>query len=299
MIKNTDLSYIAGYIDGDKCFYIGKRKRKNTISPTLQTNIIIVSVNPKVLEWIQSLFEGSISSRKQGPEKHKRLYNYVLRKTRAIPFVNMIIHFLVEKRQEAAIFIKYATMCNPKENNFYINEMKKLKKSSNLVYKELKEELEPYKNTVIPSDEDFAYLAGFIDAECCLSIQKDLPKGKPNHTYKTCLTCSNTKAPIFKWLLQRFGGFIFFVKRNKPGSNQRDQFMWRISGATLAKILPKIYQFLKHKKPVCRELMNLSATILPNGGDRQSESFKSRYAQILAKREEIVTKIHILNSKGT
>jgi len=298
MIKNTDLAYISGYIDGDGCFHIGKRKRKNTISPTLLSSIIIVSVNPEILGWIKSLIGGSIHLNNKVPKGHKPIYHYTLRKTRAVPFAKSILNFLIEKREEAEIFINSATAKNQQENEIFISKMQIVKNFCNLIHKELKAELEPFKKTVEPSTEDFAYLAGFIDAECCLTVQRYHSNGKPNYLYKIVLSCNNTKSTVFKWLLQRFGGSVNFINRKKPNNNQRDQLQWRLVSASLAKILPKIYPFLRHKKPVCNELMKLSATILPNGGARHTEAFRSQYSQVLKVREEITTKIHLLNSKG-
>ncbi len=162
----------------------------------------------------------------------------------------------------------------------------------------MKQEFEFSGNTIVPTKENFAYLAGLIDAECCLGIQKYNSENRPNSLYKIQLQCNNTKAPIFKWLLERFGGQIHFIDRKTKDFSQRNQLTWRLTSRALADILHQIYPFLKYKKTVCKELIKFNETSLPNGGDRQSENFKILYSKIIKKRERIVRRVHDLNQKG-
>lgn len=299
-ITNTQLAYIAGYIDGDGCFDIRKELYKNRTNSKYPATIIISSVNPEVLYWIHSIFGGSIqhNSRIKFPGR-KSIYYYHLKKTESPYLAQKIIPYLVEKIDEAKTFINFATSKSIDERNDHIKSMKILKESTNLVSPMHKIEFEALRNTIIPTEEDFAYLAGFIDAECNLGIQKYKPKGRPNYTYKILLQCNNTKAPAFKWLLQRFGGNIHFINRNEADSSRRNQLAWRLSGRALEPILSRIYVFLRHKKPVCEELIKFYATTLPNGGARHTETFRNAYSQVVEEREIIVDRIHKLNLKGT
>lgn len=295
-IKQTDFSYLAGYIDGDGCFFVSKVTNKNRTSYKFPQSIVISSVNKEVLIWCKQLHGGSISTKYDTPKGQKPLHHYSLRKLKAVPLARNIYPYLVEKREEAHIFIDFATSKNVEEKFNLISKMHILKDDTNLVSKTNKEQFEQFKNTITPTIEDFAYLAGFIDAECCLNISKYKPKSGPNFTYKIMLQCNNTKTPVFKWLLQRFGGHINFIDRQKY--KFKDQLCWRLSGNALSKILDKIYPFLKHKKPVCEQLMKFYETTLLNGGARHTEIFRSQYAEVLKTREEIVAKVHKLNSKG-
>ncbi len=99
--------------------------------------------------------------------------------------------------------------------------------------------------------------------------------------------------------MQRFGGHLGFVDRKTKNPKHRNQFIWRLNSASLARILSEIHPFLKHKKPICEELMKFSKLILPNGGARHTETFRRSYARILKEREIIVKKVHLLNLKGT
>jgi len=297
--KQTDYAYIAGYIDGDGCFNIERRIVKYVMSFKFPQAIIISSVNMEVLEWCKSNWGGSIHTQKIVPKNNKPLHRYTLRKFRAIPFTKKTLPHLVEKIEEADIFLRFAnSKCNA-ERFKLISKIKIIKDVSNLVSKHHKKEFEQYKNTIKPSEEDFAYLSGFIDAECSLNIQKYKPKERPNYVYKIILQCNNTKAPIFKWLLERFSGQIHFIDRLTHQKARKNQLTWRLSGKALSKLLPKIYPFLKHKKPVCEALIDFYNTTLPNGGARHTEIFRSQYADVIKIREEIVTKVHKLNLKGT
>lgn len=225
-----------------------------------------------------------------------------MNKKDGLRFTQIIKPYLVEKIDEARIFINFV-ISNSSVRNIHrqclIEQINSIKNSTNLVSASHKEEFETARNTISPTIEDFAYLAGFIDAECCLGIQKYRSKNKPNYLYKIQLQCNNTKAPVFKWLLERFGGQIHFIDRSIKFINHRDQLAWRLTSASLSNILSKIHPFLKYKKPVCEELIKFTNITLPNGGARHTEKFRDAYAKILEERECIVNQIHILNQKGT
>jgi hypothetical protein len=295
-INKTNLSYLAGYIDGDGCFFISKTTNKNRTAYKFPQTIIITSVNKEILTWCKQLHNGSISTKYDVPKGQKPLHHYKLRKLKAVPLARNIYPYLVEKREEAHVFLDFATSKNVGEKFNLISKMHILKYDTNLVSRSHIEEFEQSKNTITPTIEDFAYFAGFIDAECCLGISKYKPKKGINYTYKIMLQCNNTKTPVFKWLLERFGGHIHFIDRQKY--KNRNQLAWRLSGKALSKILDKIYPFLKHKKPVCEQLIEFYSTTLINGGARRTESFRSQYAEVLKTREKIVANVHKLNSKG-
>lgn len=297
-INTQDLAYIAGYIDGDGCFFIGKEQRKQRLAPKYVISIIISSVNKCTLESFKKQFGGSVRRVQKAHDNSKAQYHFSIKKNNSIKLIHKIMPYLVEKKEEAKIALTFAESNNNFEKEALINKMRAVKDTSNLVSKHHITEFEPFKNTINPTNNDFAYLAGFIDAECCFSIQKDKPKNKPNHTYKIMLSCNNTKAPVFKWLLERFGGWINFVNRLKTQKARKNQLLWRLTAKNLSKILDKIYPYLRYKKPVCQELINFYNTTMPNGGARHTETFRIHYESVLKIREDIVKKVHLLNLKG-
>lgn len=213
-------------------------------------------------------------------------------------FAQSILSYLVEKREEAEVFIHFANAESNDEKMLCINKMKILKKYTNLVLESHKPEFEAIRNTITPSLEDLAYLAGFIDAECSFGIQKYRAKNKPNNLFKGFLHCNNSKAPVFKWLLQRFGGRINFIDRSSYRPNHRNQLAWRLSSAALATMIKTISPLLKQKQPVCKEMIKFNSLVLMNGGARHTDIFREAYAKNIEEREKIVEKIHALNKKG-
>lgn len=296
MIKSTDLAYAAGYFDGDGCFHIGKTRSDNRIR--YRAAFIINSTEVENVQWFQKIFGGKISSRKRRKSNHKIIYRYVLAGQETRVF-DPIFHFLIEKRKEFIFFKLFRESSDIFSKESLIEELSNYKNSFNLVERIHIKELNYIKKTAALIEEDFAYLAGFVDAECCLCIQKSFSKNRPNATYKIQLQCNNSKYPTFEWIAKRFGGQFHFIDRSKY-RNHRNQITWRLSSAALYPILQKIQPFLKHKKPVCDELIKFYQTTFRRSGrpSPNSAHFTEFYRPILEEREAIFHKIQQLNKKG-
>ncbi len=272
MIKKTDLSYAAGYIDGDGCFYIEKLFVENRFK--YRCFMVINTTEIENVQWFQKIFGGTLSSKASIKQGHKPIHRLVI-KGKNLDILKNVEPYLVEKLAEFQLFEKFR---NPEYKEFrdsLIDEMNVLKHQSNLIQVSIKNEVECMRNTIVPSIEDFAYLSGFIDAECCLSINKSKTKNRPNSTYKILLQCNNTKSPCFYWISQRFGGQFHFIDRSKYVNN-RNQMCWRISSDSLSQILKNIIDFLIHKKPVCQELINFSDE------NKKPIEFAMNYDELLA-----------------
>ncbi len=296
--ENNKLAYFAGYLDGDGCFFIGFENSKKRLKPKRVATIVINSVTLNTLQYFKKIFGGSVQIAKQEHDNKKTLYRYTLKKRNIINFIHKLVPFLCEKKEEALLLVKFIQTSELEAANNLIQEMRIKKDVENLISKHHKNVFEKLRNQINPSETDFAYLAGFIDAECNFGIQKYKPKNKPNYVYKIILQCNNTKAPVFKWLIERFGGQIHFIDRLTHLKSRKNQLTWRLSGKALSKILDNVYPFLQNKKQVCEELIKFYDTTLINGGARHTEEFRESYQEVLRIREEIVSKIHKLNLKG-
>lgn len=295
MIKSTDLAYAAGYTDGDGCFHVGKIHSENRIR--YRSFFVINTTELENVQWFQAKFGGTISTKPRRKSNHKIIYRYVL-KGKNVDVVDLFSGFLQEKYYEWALF-KFFRQCSIESKDGFIEEIVEHRKFSNLFTHSIKKTLESLRKTIKPSIEDFAYLAGFIDAECCINIQKSSSKSRPNPTYKIQLQCNNTKSPTFIWIAKRFGGQFHFIDRSKY-RNHRNQMTWRLSAAELYPVLEGVLPFLIHKKPVCEELIKFQKTIVPLNGviSRNSPKFGEFYQPILEERERIFHKIQALNKKG-
>jgi len=301
-MKNI-LPYIAGYIDGDGCFYSGTFFHKNI--QVYEQSIQIISVKKPVLIEFQKTFGGYICTKPFKPN-HKDAYSWTCKGPKAISLCYKVRNYLVEKTLECDLFIQLSTTIKP--NNFkavdtsiielrdiIINNIRKTKAMENLVTKESIIALNEFKNTITPIDDDYPYLAGLIDSEGCFRIKKWKPASKPNHVYSIAVEIGNTKLPMMPWLIKRFGGSVCFIPAK---GTKKASATWSLSAASLYQILPKIKPFLISKKDVCDKLIEFQQTILPNGGDRHSELFKALFEKRQKIREKIIEEVHNLNRKG-
>lgn len=291
---NSDLEsilYFSGYIDGDGCFSIKNGRKRHC-------TIIVISTNSSVLYDFAESFGGSvyISIKGQKPG-HKPYHRYSIGGIPAWELAMKVRPFLVEKAKQASIFCSFYQIEKPDQRMNLCKELAHLKKNAGLISKNDVDSLKSIKPTVQPSEEDFVYLAGFIDAECNLGVQHYKPSNRPNMVYKIVLQCNNSKSPIFYWLKKRFGGEIHFVDRSKM-PNHRSQILWKKTGNSLFEILKRTHPYLRYKKPVCEMLIEFYKTTLPNGGDRHTEAFRKSYRLVLDRREEIVRQVHDHNGKG-
>lgn len=291
--QNTiDKVYIAGYIDGDGCFDIRRNSKKTNC------RIDISSTNLDILVYFAKVFGGGVQISKKGNRpSHKPCHHWIIYGKNSLDFSLEIFPYLVEKRSQCEAYISV------------LQSIGKLKETAKEIFYNIKDNpqtvtkldcefLKCIKKSIIPSIEDFIYLAGFIDAECSFGIMSYIPKNRPNKVYKVFLACNNTCSPVFYWLMHRFGGQVHFINRNNQNSKWRDQISWRISSRSLYSILKQIIPYLRFKKPVCEKLIEFYETTLPNGGARHTQTFRDAYAIILAKRERILHEVHKLNQKG-
>lgn len=255
-MNETYLAYAAGYIDGDGCFYLGEIKT----SPFYQDTFSIVSTHLDNIEWFKEHFDGTIQVKISRQKNRLPSYHFVFSKD-GYKFLPRIRPFLVEKGRECDAFLKFRSPLFHKERDSLIKAMKLLKEKSNIIPYSLKTDIESIRNTDTISHMDYAYLAGFIDAECSLDINKTMQKGGKNPTYRAQLQCNNTKSPFFYWASKKFGGqFHFLDKIRLP--NCKNQMIWRIANLQLDPILAGIRPFLVHKKPICEKMIELRKLVL-------------------------------------
>ena len=305
MNNEFTVSYIAGYIDGDGCFYLGKtlQKPKNII--VYEYSIQILSVKRNVLDMFCEQFGGFVRT-KQKRLNQKIPYAWTIKGQKAANLARSVLDIVVDKKTSCTFFIEFAKTIFPNCGEVISHELsqkreeiiKKIREDrymNNFITKESIEKLESIKKTINPIPKDYAYLAGLIDSEGCFRIKHWKPKNKPNEVYCIHLEIGNTKLPLMPWLAERFGGSIIYVPAK---INKRASAIWSLSSKSLYEILPKIYPFLTNKKAVCEKLIEFQRTIIPNGGDRHSELFHALFTKNRVIRDKIVSEIHELNAKG-
>lgn len=97
-------------------------------------------------------------------------------------------------------------------------------------------------------DSDLAYIAGIIDGEGCIQIQK--PKRRHNRersqTYKLQLRVANTDLRLIEYINSIFPAYIYNGSEKRKG--RRRQFVWHANGAKAAAVLRAVLPFLICKK---------------------------------------------------
>ncbi len=287
----TELNaYLAGYTDGDGCFFITKAKTR------FRNRFYISSTHKPVLDFFSKHFGCPVRKNHTKFSHWKQQYVWFVTGVNAAILVNNMLPYLVEKNIQAKIFIKFIQETS-KNGKYILMEQMKESRSSRIT----ENTISNIRNLPIigfQNDYDFAYLAGLIDSECSLNINKYKPKDSKNYVYKTVLCCNNSSADIFYWLHQRMGGCMSFLNRNSKNPNHSNQITWKLGGKKLFPVLQKVLPYLINKKEQCKILIEFYQTTLPNGGDRQSQAFRDAYFDIITKREVLVNNLHILNKKG-
>lgn len=287
-MNKNDLAYLAGYTDGDGCFYIGRVGKK------FRNSFVVSSSNPEILKEFQSIFSGIFSILRPENAQQKPYGQWTIQGKRAREIAENILPFLVQRKKECEIFLSYFDTFSPKKRIEIMEALKHARKEDLIQ----RADLEKLKNTSPDLSftlDDLIYLAGFVDAECCMTIQRDLPKEKPNPVFKIILRLNDTRSTIFYWLKSRFGGSITWM--NKP-MHYNPQLIWILRGEKAYELIKRIVPYLKHKRPIAMKIIEFYETTLPNGGARHTQAFRDAYGVILTHREELVSDIRKLNHKG-
>jgi hypothetical protein len=306
MNEKQQLIYLAGYIEGDGCFRANTTIQKQHYECVVyERSITITSVKEEPIQLFKNLVGGfTYTEQKEG--NRRTTYTWTVKGDASLIVAKKVLPFLVMKKNLCKLYIQYCENIHKTNNrvnteildqrNSILKQIKNDIHNCGLFEKSDIEKIKTLSNTIEPSKEDFIFLAGFIDAEGCFRISKRFRKSTNIWIYNTCLEIGNTRIECIKWLQERFGGSITYI--HSKGVNRKNSATWSCHAQILLPILLKVVDYLINKKQMCIELINFQKTILKNGGDRHSDSFKKSYKAILQERELIVERIHKLNHKG-
>ena len=135
-------------------------------------------------------------------------------------------------------------------------------------------------------EHNWPYLAGLIDGEGCFSAWRYWNAGrtdcKPYWQYSCRANITNTNLQLMKWLVQHFGGDYRLAR--EATEKHKARLEWRPKGkANLKKMLLSVLPYLVIKRE--------QATLLLEWVDLEYGCQERRL--------EIITKLNILNQKGT
>jgi len=285
------LPYFAGYVDGDGHFRF--RKYIQDGYECFNCKIMITSTNEEPFKFFKEKIGGSYYAKVKKESNWKQEFIYTLHIGKEkFNIISELGNFLIEKKSQFQNIEKFL-FGNREERISIIEESKKLRNSDFCTIEHCNR-IKKVCNSINPSKEDFIYLAGFIDSECCLTVTRKVLK--TNSVSFSChLRCASTKFPCIKFLVERFGGCIYFkTSKNDEWANC---IQWQLTDKSLENILPKFNEFLINKRDQSKQIIALRETYVSRKFPRDKD-FISYYNHYTPIRESIYSKVKSLNKRG-
>lgn len=114
-------------------------------------------------------------------------------------------------------------------------------------------------------DTEIAYLAGIIDGEGSVYIQKRItPAG--SISYFPRFQVVNTNQEVMTWIKNTFGGLLYSKPRMKHNAKWKTQIEWFTTRRLLDQLLPLIIPHLIIKKRHAVIMMQFRETFKTNAG---------------------------------
>ena len=144
------------------------------------------------------------------------------------------------------------------------------------------------------------YLAGSIDGEGCVSIQKSKPRrncGYPYGRFDLMLSIENTDLRLMEWLKRNFGGRIW-TSRKRLKANHKFELHWRINSNKAAVLLEACLPFLVIKKEQARIAIAFQKTKHSELQRQANGQIMRLDSHIFEERQKYYDKMKVLNRKG-
>lgn len=115
----AQLAYLAGIIDGEGTFYIGKINHRKFTS-----RIYVVNTDKKLIDWLHKNFNGSFYERNSIKHPHwKTRYEWILDKAQIDSVCKKILPFLIIKKKHAELMINFRQTFTPHKRPRISNEI--------------------------------------------------------------------------------------------------------------------------------------------------------------------------------
>jgi hypothetical protein len=101
-----------------------------------------------------------------------------------------------------------------------------------------------------PSDTDWAYAAGFVDGEGCISVSRSFTESRARFQYGVQIVVANRDRSVLDWMQATWGGWVVAVA---PGSRRGQPcWNWRCpTGFSAKPFLNGIRPWLRIKRAQC------------------------------------------------
>jgi len=111
--KESDLAYMAGIVDGEGCFWLGKIPKKagdGYVTEHFRGLLKIDNTDYKLMEWLDNIFSGTASavSRYTSSKKFEReVFTWIATGDRLLDICEQILPYLVIKKEHCENMIKF------------------------------------------------------------------------------------------------------------------------------------------------------------------------------------------------
>lgn len=109
-MRDTDIAYLAGIIDGEGYIGIKKTRRKECVSPTYQARIQVRMVDEPAIAFLAQTLGGSYYEEQPRVPKGRPLYCFQASDARAEAILRAVLPFLRVKRKSAEAVLAYRDM---------------------------------------------------------------------------------------------------------------------------------------------------------------------------------------------
>jgi hypothetical protein len=101
-----------------------------------------------------------------------------------------------------------------------------------------------------PLDTDWAYAAGFVDGEGCISVSRSFTPARGRFQYGVQVVVANRRLEVLEWMRATWGGWVVAVASGKGLAGA--SWAWRCpTGLSAKPFLTGIRPWLRIKGPQC------------------------------------------------
>lgn len=140
------------------------------------------------------------------------------------------------------------------------------------------------------TENDWAYLAGFVDADGSIAVSRWRDSRNQATRYIVRLSISNCDKYIMNWLVSKFYGCVSLSNRNAP-KQHRTLWRWVLSGIKAKPVLTRILPHLRLKQKRGELALQFISTMSKSGRVRLTPD-------VILERERIFKHVTRMNRRG-
>jgi len=144
-VRDVDLAWLAGIIDGEGCFTIYSVTRKDAVQPSPSANLTITNSNRNLLERCKEILDDLdikylYHDPKNGHQKGRKVMRIRVKNYSSLRrMIELLLPFFVGKADQANVMLEFVSLAgqrgklNLQDRNELMNRMKKLNQQGHLV----------------------------------------------------------------------------------------------------------------------------------------------------------------------